>query len=38
MMGVEPSQNRYLSRAAEILGDWSEEVGLIKEAGIRIIG
>ncbi len=37
MMGVEPSQNRYLSRAAEILGDWSEEVGLIKEAGIRII-
>lgn len=38
MMGVEPSQNRYLSRAAEILGDWSEEVDLIKEAGIRLIG
>jgi len=37
IMGVEPSENRYLSRAAEILGDWGEEVGLLKEAGIRIL-
>jgi len=37
MMGINPSKNRYLSRAADILGNWSEEVGLIKDAGIRII-
>jgi uncharacterized protein (DUF362 family) len=38
MMGIEPSKNRYLSRAAEILGNWGNEVGVIKEAGIRVLG
>ena len=37
MMGIEPSQNLYLSRAANTFGTWSEKVSLIKEAGIRII-
>ena len=37
MMGVEPSKNRYLSRAADTFENWSDDVGLIKEAGIRII-
>jgi len=38
MMGIEPSKNKYLSRAAEVLGNWGNEVGLIKEAGIRVLG
>jgi len=38
MMGIEPSKNRYLSRAAEILGNWGNEVRAIKEAGIRVLG
>ena len=37
MMNVNPSKNRYLSRAADTFDNWSDEVGLIKEAGVRII-
>ena len=38
IMGIEPSKNMYLTRAAEILGDWGDEVTLLKDAGIRILG
>jgi len=37
IMGIEPSKNRYLLRAAEILGNCTDKVGILREAGIRIL-
>ncbi len=36
MMDVNPSENLYLSRAAETFGDWSEDILMLKNAGIKI--
>jgi hypothetical protein len=38
MMGKKPSENRYLKRAAETFGHWSQEINVLKNAGIRVPG
>ena len=36
MVGVNPSENRYLSRAADVFGEWSSNVDLLRNAGVRV--
>lgn len=37
MMGIDPSENKYLSLAAETFGGWSDNIGFIRDAGVRIL-
>ncbi len=36
MMGKNPMENVYLKRAAETLGDWSQNIDVLLKAGVRV--
>ena len=36
MVGVNPSENRYLSHTADVFGEWSSNVDLLGNAGVRV--
>ena len=37
MVGVDPADNPYLRRAAEVLGKWSENICIMRDAGVKIV-